>query len=235
MTYKVLILEDEESIRDFIVINLKRSNFDVIEAKTGEEALDKFTKNPDIDIAILDVMLPGIDGFEVCKRIRTKNRTIGIIMLTAKGQELDKVKGLSFGADDYVVKPFSPVELVARVNALLRRVEQLKPNFSKKEIVAGPFKMDLKAMRLLKNGEEIDLTQTEFCLMRLFLENQDKAFSRDEILDDIWGKDYFGNWKTVDVNIRRLRQKIEDIPSSPKYIETVWGLGYRWGEAESEG
>lgn len=235
MTYKVLILEDEESIRDFIVINLKRSNFDVIEAKTGEEALDKFTKNADIDIAILDVMLPGIDGFEVCKRIRAKNRTIGIIMLTAKGQELDKVKGLSFGADDYVVKPFSPVELVARVNAILRRVEQLKPGSSKEEIVAGPFKMDLKAMRLLKNGEEIDLTQTEFCLMRLFLENQDKAFSRDEILDDIWGKDYFGNWKTVDVNVRRLRQKIEDIPSSPKYIETVWGLGYRWGETESEG
>lgn len=229
MNYKVLILEDEESIRDFIVINLKRSKFDVIEAETGEEALCKFAKNPDIDVAILDVMLPGIDGFEVCRKIREKNKTIGIIMLTAKGQELDKVKGLSFGADDYIVKPFSPVELVARVDALLRRVQQVKPNSNKKEIVAGPFKMDLKAMRLLKNGKKIDLTQTEFCLMRLFLENQDKAFSRDEILDNIWGKDYFGNWKTVDVNIRRLRQKVEDNSSDPKYIETVWGLGYRWG------
>lgn len=229
MTYKILILEDEESIRDFIVINLKRSNFDVIEAETGEEALRKFAKNPDIDIAILDVMLPGIDGFEVCRKIREKNKTIGIIMLTAKGQEIDKVKGLSFGADDYVVKPFSPAELIARVHALLRRVEQLESKNNKKVIVAGPFKMDLKAMRLLKHDYEIELTNTEFCLMRLFLENQDKAFSRDEILDSIWGKDYFGNWKTVDVNIRRLRQKIEDNPSDPKYIETVWGLGYRWG------
>lgn len=229
MSFKVMVLEDEKDIRDFIVINLKRENYKVLEAGTGEKALEIARKNSDLDIAILDVMLPGIDGFEVCEQIRKENKTVGIIMLTAKGQEIDKIKGLSVGADDYVLKPFSPAELLARVKALLRRVEQLRTKDDLDEIIAGPFLMDLKGMRFYKNNIEIELTQTEFTLLKLFLENQDKAFNRDEILDLVWGKNFFGNWKTVDVNVRRLRQKIEDNPSRPQYIETVWGVGYRWG------
>jgi DNA-binding response OmpR family regulator len=228
---KILVLEDETDIRSFIVINLNRLGFTVLEASSGEEALELIENNSDIMIALLDVMLPGIDGLEVCKRIRTKNKDMGIIMLTAKSQEMDKVNGLSLGADDYVIKPFSTTELIARIDALLRRIN-VHETVEKEQIVVGPFKLDKEARILYKNQNQIELTQVEFALIKMFLENPSKAMNRDNILDNIWGKDYFGNWKTVDVNIRRLRQKIEDNPSNPEYIQTVWGYGYRWGKGD---
>lgn len=225
---KVLILEDEKSIRDFVRINLKRQGIEVVEAETGEEALQKVEQASDIDIALLDVMLPGISGFEVCEKLRAAHRRMGIIMLTAKGQELDKVMGLEFGADDYVVKPFSPAELVARVKALYRRMYPEDGEENRNAIVVEPFTLLPDERKLFKGKEEIELTPKEFTMMTLFLENLNKAISRDDILNTVWGKHYIGDLKIVDVNIRRLRQKIEEDPSNPAYIETVWGYGYLW-------
>ncbi|WP_028545476.1 response regulator transcription factor [Paenibacillus taiwanensis] len=225
---KILIMEDEESIRSFIVINLKRNGFEVVEASNGNEALEKLLIDPTIDIALLDVMVPGIDGFEVCRRIREQNERIGIIFLTAKVQEQDKVYALSVGADDHVSKPFSPTELVARIQSLLRRVHSYQQASQKVIYHSGPFTLDLIAKRFLKHDEVIDLTPTEFSLIQYFMEKEEMTLSRDILLDHVWGKDYMGDPKIVDVNVRRLRQKIEDEPSSPKYIETVWGHGYKW-------
>lgn len=224
---KVLVLEDEDDIRAFIVINLKRAGYEIVEASTGEQALKLVEKSEDIDMAVLDVMLPGIDGLEVCKQIREKNKTMGIIMLTAKSQELDKISGLTMGADDYMVKPFSPAELVARIDAVVRRVELLKVDKSK-NLESGPFKIDLAARVVCKNGVEIDLTQIEYSIVKFFIENEEQSLTREEILNNVWGENYFGDPKIVDVNIRRLRRKIEDDASNPKYIKTVWGYGYRW-------
>lgn len=224
---KVLILEDEESIRKFIKINLKRAGYEIIEAKTGEEALDKSLDDNNIAVAILDVMLPGIDGFKVCKELRKKSKEIGIIILTAKSQELDKITGLSIGADDYITKPFSPSELVARVDALYRRVDLLQKD-KPEDFTNGSFRVDNKGRKIYKDNKILDLTPIEYDLMNLFLTKSNNALSRNDILDEVWGKNYFGNYKSVDVNIRRLRQKIEDDPSHPKHIETVWGYGYRW-------
>ena len=225
---KVLVLEDEASIRGFIVINLSRAGYTVVEAESGEEALEKLRENPDARVALLDVMLPGIDGFEVCRRIRATNTKIGIIMLTARAQEMDKVTGLMTGADDYVTKPFSPAELTARVDALFRRTggeEQTAAG----EIHQAPFLLNTRNRTLEKNGERIKLTQVEYSIMKTFMENPGKALSREEILDMVWGRDYFGELKIVDVNIRRLRLKIEDNVQNPTYITTVWGYGYKWG------
>lgn len=224
---KVLILEDEDSIRKFIKINLKRVGYEIIEAKTGEEALEKSLDNDNISVAILDVMLPGINGFKVCKELRKRSKEIGIIILTAKSQELDKITGLSIGADDYITKPFSPSELVARVDALYRRVD-LSQNNKTQGFINGSFRIDNKGRKIYKNNKILDLTPIEYDLMNMFLTNPNSALSRNDILDEIWGKNYFGNCKAVDVNIRRLRQKIEDDSSQPKHIETVWGYGYRW-------
>lgn len=225
---QILVMDDENDIRAFISINLKRAGYRVIEASSGEEALEIISNNKEIDIAVLDVMLPGIDGFEVCKKIREKDKTMGIIMLTAKTQEIDKINGLTMEADDYVVKPFSPSELVARIDALNRRVDLIKEKNSIKQLDSPPFLMDLTERMLYKNNEPIELTQIEFLIVKLFIENANKALSRNFILDKVWGENYFGNEKTIDVNIRRLRQKIEDDPSEPIFIETVWGYGYRW-------
>ena len=225
---KVLILEDEENIRSFVVINLKRSGYDPIEAANGQEALDRIQENPDIGVAILDIMLPDIDGFEVCRRIRATNKKMGIIMLTARTQEMDKITGLMTGADDYVTKPFSPAELTARVDALMRRSGGGNEENSG-EIRQDPFLLNTRNRTLEKNGERIKLTQVEYSIMRMFMENPGKALSREEILDLVWGRDYFGELKIVDVNIRRLRLKIEDNPTNPTYITTVWGYGYKWG------
>ena len=225
---KVMVLEDEASIRSFIVINLRRAGYEVVEAETGEEALDKLHANPDTLVALLDVMLPGIDGFEVCRRIRATNPRIGIIMLTARSQEMDKVTGLMNGADDYVTKPFSPVELTARVDALIRRssggTQELPPG----TISQPPFLLNTRNRTLEKNGKPVKLTQVEYSIMRMFMENPGKALSREEILDLVWGRDYFGELKIVDVNIRRLRLKIEDNATNPTFISTVWGYGYKW-------
>lgn len=230
---KILVLEDEKSIRDFVVLNLSRAGYDIIEADTGERALELFDDNPDIDVALLDVMLPGVDGFEVCKSIRASNQKVGIIMLTAKAQENDKVTGLMNGADDYVAKPFSPLELIVRVDSLYRRVQMLKgvPAENKdSELTCGPFVLNAKSRKLTKRGTKIELTQVEFQLIKLFLDNIGSAFSREEIFINVWGNSFKGDkHKIVDVNIRRLRLKIEDDPSNPKYIQTVWGYGYRWG------
>ena len=224
---KVMVLEDESSIRSFIVINLRRAGYDVIEAETGEEALDKLKENPDTRVALLDIMLPGIDGFEVCRRIRATNTKIGIIMLTARSQEMDKVTGLMTGADDYVTKPFSPAELTARVDALFRRAggEEIPQTG---EIRQDPFLLNTRNRTLEKNGQRVKLTQVEYSIVKLFMENPGKALAREEILDAVWGKDYFGELKIVDVNIRRLRIKIEDNTQKPIYINTVWGYGYKW-------
>ena len=225
---KVLVLEDESSIRSFIVINLRRAGYDVIEAETGEEALEKLKENPDTKVALLDIMLPGIDGFEVCRRIRATNSKIGIIMLTARTQEMDKVTGLMTGADDYVTKPFSPAELTARVDALFRRAggEEVPQTG---EIRQDPFLLNTRNRTLEKNGQRVKLTQVEYSIVKLFMDNPGKALAREEILDAVWGKDYIGELKIVDVNIRRLRIKLEDDPQNPTYINTVWGFGYKWG------
>ena len=226
----ILVVEDEDVIREFIVINLKRAGYEVVDVSNGEDALEEFNKDISrFQIAVLDIMMPGIDGFEVCKAMRKKNNNMGIIMLSAKSQEMDKVSGLMIGADDYMTKPFSPSELVARVDAVIRRVSMVIKKETENKLISGPFILDFKSKAISKFGKEIDLTQIEFELMEFFMNNPDIAKSRQEILDNIWGKDYDGDIKIVDVNIRRLRIKIEDNPSDPKYILTVWGYGYRWG------
>lgn len=228
---KVMVLEDESSIRSFIVINLRRAGYDVIEAETGEEALDKLKENPDTRVALLDIMLPGIDGFEVCRRIRATNTKIGIIMLTARSQEMDKVTGLMTGADDYVTKPFSPSELVARVDAIYRRValaSDRRDSDTRDELLSGEFSLNLRNRSFRKNGKPIELTQVEFQIMEYFFSNPGMALNRGDILKHVWGAGYTGEEKIVDVNIRRLRMKVEEEPSNPRHIVTVWGLGYRW-------
>ena len=226
---KVLVLEDESNIRSFVVINLKRAGYETIEAGIGEEALEQIARNPDIRVALLDIMLPGeMDGFEVCRRIRAGNAQIGIIMLTARTQEMDKVTGLMTGADDYVTKPFSPAELTARVDALYRRTGG-EPARESDEIHQPPFLLNTRNRTLEKNGQRVKLTQVEYSIVKLFMDNPGKALAREEILDAVWGKDYIGELKIVDVNIRRLRIKLEDDPQSPTYINTVWGFGYKWG------
>ena len=226
---KVLVLEDESSIRSFVVINLKRSGYEPIEAETGEQALEQLKQNPDIKVALLDVMLPDIDGFEVCRRIRATGSKMGIIMLTAKSQEIDKVTGLMTGADDYVTKPFSPAELTARVDALVRRLGSDEEDASNSELVSGPFVLNPRNRTLEKDGQRLKLTQIEYQLMKLFMENPGRAMSREDILSAVWGSDFSGELKTVDVNIRRLRIKIEADPTEPEFITTVWGYGYKWG------
>ncbi|NFD85168.1 response regulator transcription factor [Clostridium botulinum] len=223
---KILIVEDESSIRGFVKVNLKMNNFDEIEAETGEEGIEKARKHKP-DVVVLDIMLPGVDGLEVCKTLRQEFPNMGIIMLTAKSQDTDKVSGLEYGADDYIIKPFNPLELTLRIKAILRRVNAVKES-DDNIITGGPFKIDLYSKKIYKNEEEIDITPTEYLLMKIFIENPGKAFNRDELLDLVWGYDFMGDSKIVDVNIRRLRSKIEETPSEPKFIKTVWGTGYRW-------
>ena len=223
---KVLILEDEVSIRSFVVINLKRAGYEVVEAGTGEEALELLKVNPDVGVAILDIMLPGIDGFEVCRNIRATDKKIGIIMLTARSQEMDKITGLMTGADDYMTKPFSPAELTARIDALYRRIGGSEN--TEDVLSSGPFVLHLRSRTLDKNSDHIRLTQTEFAIMKLFMENPGRTLSREDILHAVWGADYNGEVKIVDVNIRRLRIKIEDDPAEPSHIVTVRGYGYMW-------
>ena len=229
---KILVCEDEAAIRDFVVINLRRAGYEVVEADCGEMALQKYEENGgDFDVAILDIMMPGIDGLQVCKELRNKNSGIGIIMLSARTQEMDKVTGLMLGADDYITKPFSPSELTARVDALYRRValaEQRAENNFKEELKSGIFTLNLRNRALMKNGKMIELTQVEFQIMEYFFSNPGVALDRTDILNHVWGEAYVGEEKIVDVNIRRLRMKVEDEPSNPKYIVTVWGLGYKW-------
>jgi two-component system response regulator RegX3 len=230
MLKNILVVEDEEAIREFVIINLKRAGYNVFEAGSGEEALDIYEKNNgNFIVVLLDIMLPGMDGFAVCRKLREKSKTLGIIMLTARTQELEKVSGLMIGADDYVTKPFSPSELVARIDALYRRLAVDNDDLQQEdEITSGPFTLNIRSRTLFKNGKMIEITQVEYQIIRYFMENEDAALSRSDIMSHVWGKDYFGELKIVDVNIRRLRMKMEREPSNPSYILTVWGFGYKW-------
>ena len=227
---RILIAEDEDAIRDFVIINLKRAGYEVVGVPDGEQALQVFEQSEgDFDVVVLDIMMPGIDGFGVCEKIRAANNSIGIIMLSAKSQEMDKVRGLMMGADDYITKPFSPSELVARVDAIYRRVSLAKAAMQKSdEIISGPFVLNSKSRTLHKNGTPVDLTQVEFQILEFFMKNPNTALDRTKILEEAWGSNYFGDVKIVDVNIRRLRMKIEEEPSNPRYLQTVWGFGYKW-------
>lgn len=229
---RILFCEDEDAIRDFIVINLKRAGYDVTDVNCGEEALRVFdAENGNFDIVLLDIMMPGIDGFTVCKKLREKSSTPGIIMLTAKTQEMDKVNGLMIGADDYITKPFSPSELTARVDAIYRRVRMCFVKDDKSPLLeSGPFALNVKSRTVTKNGIPIDLTQVEYQILEYFMNNKNTALDRSSILNHIWGESYYGDDKIVDVNIRRIRLKIEDEPSNPQYIMTIWGYGYKWHE-----
>ncbi len=229
---RILIAEDEAAIREFEAINLKRAGYTVIEAGSGEEALDIYdTDVLGFDIALLDISMPGMDGFTLCKELRKRSETLGVIMLTARTQEMDKISGLMMGADDYITKPFSPTELLARVDSLYRRVEMQsakKINISSDEISLGEFTLNIRRRTLTKSGKNIELTQVEFQMVDYFFNNPDVVLSRNDILTKVWGANYFAEEKIVDVNIRRLRMKIEDDPSEPKHLLTVWGLGYKW-------
>ena len=229
---RVLVVEDEASIREMVALNLKMAGWEVVEAPSAECALELMHHGEECDAALLDIMLPGMDGLSLCETIRRENNEIGIIIVSAKGQESDKIRGLSIGADDYITKPFSVSELVARLEALTRRIKRggvpAKPAEEQEQLISGPFVLDEKSRMLYKNGTAIDLTQVEFQIMELFFRNPGTALVREKILEGVWGKNYFGDVKIVDVNIRRLRMKIEDEPSSPQHILTVWGYGYRW-------
>lgn len=277
---KILLVEDEEAIRGFVRINLKRGGMEMLEAGSGEEALELVMSQGAVDIALLDVMLPGMSGFDVCASLREAYPAMGIIMLTAKAQEEDKIRGLELGADDYIHKPFSPGELMARIHSLSRRLRLAAPaagspapaagaaaaslrpsgqaavdpvpggaqeasSLSRGQaaasfepeaadmLAAGPFRLSERLHKLWKDGREIVLTPTEWTLVKLLMERCGQSVSRDEILSEVWGRYYVGDLKVVDVNIRRIRQKIESNPSEPAIIETVWGYGYRWKRGEA--
>ena len=229
---KILVVEDEDAIREVVALNLRLAGYEVTEAASAEQALAVFSPSAGFDVAVLDIMLPGMNGFSLCETIRRDSASIGIIMLSAKTLETDKIKGLSIGADDYMTKPFSVSERLARVEALVRRVGRQGASSAAPEpdgrMVSGVFVLDQKSRVLYKNGTPIDLTQVEFQIMELFFANPGVALVREKILEGVWGENYFGDVKIVDVNIRRLRMKIEDEPSAPKHILTVWGYGYRW-------
>ena len=229
---RIMIVEDEAAIREFEAINLKRVGYTIVEAGSGEEALDIYDNDAEgFDIALLDISMPGMDGFTLCKELRKRSATLGIIMLTARTQEMDKISGLMIGADDYITKPFSPTELLARVDSLYRRVEMQSAKQEARpadDITLGEFTLNLRRRTLLKNGKNIELTQVEFQMIEYFFNNPDTALDRTDILNNVWGTNYFGEEKIVDVNIRRLRMKVEDDPSVPKHLVTVWGMGYKW-------
>ena len=228
---RVLVVEDENSIREMEVLNLRMAGWEVLEAPSAERALELLHQNSPCDAALLDIMLPGMDGLSLCETIRRDDPDIGIIIVSAKGQEADKIRGLSIGADDYITKPFSVSELIARIEALARRVHRNAGegrDGTPDQLVSGSFVLDEKSRVLYKAGKPIDLTQVEFQIMELFFRNPGTALVREKILEGVWGSGYYGDVKIVDVNIRRLRMKIEDEPSSPTHILTVWGYGYRW-------
>lgn len=228
----ILVAEDESSIRDFITINLKANGYNVIEAADGASAIEAFKENADIiDIALIDIMMPYFDGFEVCRKIREITAETGVVFLSAKTQEEDKLCGFTSGADDYITKPFSTTELIARINSLYRRIEysrNLLRNASTDVIILGDYKLDMKKHTVTYNGNLIELTHIEFQILECFFTAPNKSIDRNSILKKVWGEPYYGDDKVVDVNIRRLRLKLEEDPSNPKHLITVWGQGYSW-------
>ena len=234
---RVLVCEDEDSIREFVVLNLKRSGYEVVDVCCGEDAVKAFDDaDGNFEVVLLDIMMPGIDGIAVCKKLRERSSEVGIIMLSAKSQEMDKVSSLMIGADDYITKPFSISELIARVDAICRRVGKVsakpEPSEEVSSVQSGPFTINFKSRTVSKNGTVLDLTQVEYQIIEYFIRNQNTALDRTSILNNIWGESYYGDDKIVDVNIRRIRMKIEDDASNPKYILTIWGYGYKWSGAK---
>lgn len=231
---KILIAEDEGAIRELININLRLAGYETILAENGRIAMEKFDEYGDkIDIVLLDIMMPEADGIQVCNYIRNKNINTGIIFLTAKTQEQDKIEGLISGADDYITKPFSTAELIARVESLFRRVSYSKKILSESsndKITLGNFTLDLKKHILIKDGKDIELTQIEYHILECFFKQPNTTLPRNVFLECVWGDEFYGDEKVVDVNIRRLRLKIEDNSSEPDHLITVWGRGYRWVE-----
>ena len=226
---EILIVEDEISIGEIVEINIKMANHNVTRVTSAEDAITLINGGVHFDLAILDIMLPGMNGIYLCEYIRKHSEATGIIMLYAKSQEYDKVTCLSVGADDYMTKPFGMQELLARVESLLRRLHRTEGSVKSDDILqSGPFTLDLRSRVLYKNKQMIDLTSVEFSIMELFFRNKDTALVREKILEGVWGENYYGDVKIVDVNIRRLRIKIEEDPSNPQHIVTIWGYGYRW-------
>ncbi len=222
------MVDDEEPIQELLRFNLEKEGYLVCVAKDGQEAL-KHVKNDQPDLIVLDLMLPGMDGLEVCRKLRSnpKFQQIPIIMLTAKGEEIDKVLGLELGADDYMTKPFSPRELLARIKARLRRPNS-QEEADARIIIRGELRVDVTGFRVHVRGEETELTPKEFELLRVLAAHPGKVYSRDELLERIWGYEYDGDTRTVDVHVRHLRLKVERDPSNPEYIETLRGIGYRF-------
>lgn len=227
---RILVVEDEYAIRELITLNLKIAGYEVVGTDSAETAIELYSGDAEgFDLALLDIMLPGMSGLELCSIIRRENQSMGVIILSAKTQEKDKIEGLSIGADDYMTKPFSVGELVARVDAVHRRVSgTAAQSANNDEIELGEFVLDKKSRIVKKRGEPLDLTQVEYQIMELFFDNPGVALDRDSILKAVWGKSYYGDVKIVDVNICRLRIKVEDESNAPKHIITVWGYGYRW-------
>ena len=229
MAETILLVEDEEKLARMVELELRYEGYEVEKAFDGRTGLERALSGS-FDLVLLDIMLPQLSGMEVLRRLR-RERSTPVIMLTARDSVIDKVSGLDSGADDYITKPFSPSELTARVDAIYRRVCM---SFIKDEqspvIESGPFTLNLKSRTVTKNGKLIDLTQVEYQIMEYFLNNQNTALDRASILNHIWGDGYFGNDKIVDVNIRRIRMKIEEEPSKPQYITTIWGYGYKWND-----
>jgi len=224
----ILVVDDEEPIQELLRFNLEKEGYLVCVAKDGQEAL-KHVENDQPDLLVLDLMLPGMDGLEVCRKLRSnpKFQQIPIIMLTAKGEEIDKVLGLELGADDYMTKPFSPRELLARIKARLRRLNS-QEEADAQIIIRGELRVDVTGFRVHVRGEETELTPKEFEFLRVLIAHPGKVYSRDELLERIWGYEYDGDTRTVDVHVRHLRLKVERDPSNPEYIETLRGIGYRF-------
>lgn len=224
---KILIMEDEDYIRSFVMDNLRRAGYDLLEATNGQQALDLLAEHEDVDAAVLDITVPDMDGFELCRQIRLQSKTMGLLLLVDRYQEMDKVTGLMTGGDDYVTKPFSSAELCARMDAVLRRIRGQSVSVTEL-LSSGPFILNVRNHTLEKLGQRIRLTLAEYAMVKLFLQNPGRALSREDILYGVWGKSYDGDIKIVDTSIRRLRIKLEDDPNRPTFITTVWGYGYQW-------
>lgn len=225
MAKKVLVVDDEKLIVKGIRFSLEQDGMEVDCAYDGEEALEK-AKEKEYDIILLDIMLPKMDGFEVCQQIRDFS-SVPIVMLTAKGEDMDKILGLEYGADDYITKPFNILEVKARIKAIMRRTSQGKKVEKDPNVIEdGDLKIDCESRRLFIQGKEINLTAKEFDLLELLVKNPNKVYSREKLLNLVWGYEYPGDFRTVDVHVRRLREKIEANPSEPKYVHTKWGVGY---------
>jgi DNA-binding response OmpR family regulator len=229
MAHKILLIEDDKSIAEPVVYGLQKAGFTVTHATNGEEGL-RLARRETFDVVLLDVMLPGIDGFETCRALR-RFSAVPILMVTARGQEMERVMGLDAGADDYIVKPFSFQELLARVRALLRRVALDQQNLPREEVLQiGPIQLNRQSREVTRDGKRVELSRREFDLLTMLMSHAGKALSRQELLDRVWGESWFGTHRTLDVHIRWLREKLEEDPSNPRYIETVYGYGYRFNQ-----